>query len=326
MKKKVLAWAAAIIIVALVSAAFLRPASGVFGIERVYDMAYEPIELLSGGEDFDAYLVGASTVLGESLQLKLVPKHPDKQYIMTAGEGAPGMGSMFGYIERRVGENWEYLCDTHGVTVFFQTMFDDRPRYLLPEIGRVERTFPLSGMPGEYRVTLFYYETVENEAGEFVTASGNKTLSFCYEVEEPSEHDFDILFVQYEPEEGALTIWLRSNSRPPKQLYIDSATLTLAERTGFGYSEPMRSSIADEALEMDDSERYAGRAYSWDGIDLGEEHVDGTVMSYRMIIDRLFPTINFKAAAEYRLSMVMVESEDGSGRRHTLTLNLKFDG
>lgn len=303
--KRSVALVLTVIIFAAIAVCFLRPTSDLnpdfgysfqanpgFGYADKFDGQYQKIELEGNSEYFEETALLYVDPADPYIAVRMRPKKP---YFLTLGtpeaieseEYSPYRFSYkdFGFIERRVGDEWLYCGETAPSDRIFDRGHSDNANNALAWNGNSRYGFcypivaPIFDTPGEYRFTLNFREVVRDEVGNLTSDVGDeRSVSFCYTVPEVTEMTFDvvsanIIWSEETPDRRALRLTLRLNHGTPAP-YM---------RFG-GYSPPM--------------------------------HEENGLATYSMSVD--------SDKSEYTADIHFAENSDGSGKQYDLTLNLRF--
>lgn len=321
MKRKTFAWLAAGAIVALVSFAFLRPASGDFGFaDKLYTPShygYTPVRL-SG----DTHLIEAIELIG----LDFNDIFPVMRIRIKPADDAPllyiPLRSSHVLIERRTPQGFEYVTEVgtgYGITDlrYYHTIDED------DEFYEYWIDFPIMSEPGEYVITFrFQAAAPENEYGYSIREDGEVSFPFSL----PSTDrvaDAALVSVRHLGRPMVM-VGLRCNE---DTLYLDRETIRLEQRTAAGY----------EAITLPDGsaplvvgggygdERYVVYDYAWRSRDPDTgERIPEPFCVYPSIVFEFDGVAEFDPEAEYRLTLDFVEDPDGSGERYALPLRVSF--
>ena len=331
MKKKFLAWTAAILIVAAVSVCFLVPSdpNPDFGMVRdVYTFPLPEMPITDCEGDTDILNVTAMTYGNyPSMEMREIFE-PQRDIALTDGMYLDGKcvtkGTLegIGILERYEDGEWVFRDDILDYNDKFLFLIFGAPPYptLSKDRGRdwFEINFPTEE-PGTYRLTYFFRESISSENGHYTTGEELYSISHTFVVPEPTQKPFDIVgtsgfFWGYEEENYyrcTFSLAIRPNNGGT--LFHDRARNRLEVLENGRWTEapiPEGFDFAVEGREETDKWRYD------DLTDFTHErNVLQTESLHLNITDR---------DAEYRLKLEFVENGDGSGERYALTLHLKF--
>lgn len=320
MKKKILAWCAAVLMVALVSTAFLRPAdpNPDFGnVERLYTL--EGSVKITDCEGDTDIIRATSYSLSSARNFCNVTVwfEVDRTLARTSVHYRDGVrvghgeAERAGMIERLIDGEWVEV-DSFSSGLYGAQLSMGSPGYGLisedyPSVG-----FNLVGMfpePGLYRITHYFREDISRELHDYETGTELYTVTHTVEVPEPSGKPFDIYGVMlwnYAPHSDNYRQVAIHFNFGEKDVYMDRARMTLEKRVGLRWVEV-------EDVSEDEPSVWSRAAE--------DDPADRRYHAYHMAC--IFPYID-DSAAVYRLTLEFVENEDGSGERYTLTLDLKF--
>ena len=224
MKKKMLAWTAAAVLVALVSACFFRPAPSAFSLSGGPYTWTEPVTLELSGPDADKFRVeyigfsrsnidslypdimfnvrsldGKFYSLGKTVWINgsRVTSVPPYKYQKNQDPRLydPNAENMIGMVERRTAGGWEQVSyvDDHrliwqvGGEVFNTVLpveADENDFYSINDIYRTALDLPFHE-PGHYRTTIYARKLVDKKNPAHSGSSEGNLLSFYFEYDVP---------------------------------------------------------------------------------------------------------------------------------------------
>ncbi len=188
-------------------------------------------------------------------------------------------------------------------------------------------SFPLNtDEPGRYRITFYFrdYIPASSKAPRNGGSSGDGLYEASFEYDVPGRS-----LSSTEPKVG--NFWMRdlTNDTPPypgKQNIAQMTLLITNWRIGFGYLQEdgsgiMRRTESGEYVPDDTFiVGYAPQENNYlDPSDKERDHLDYYVRPLTMNL------LNWEYGAEYRLTLVFTENEDGTGEKCSVTLNFRFD-
>ena len=362
MKRKIIAWTAVLLIVAVVAACFLRPAPR---DKEVYTIS-QPVKMELCGKDadrFEVYVVGFFAWNNDLIpDFKIAVRSLDGNYYSlgksrwvegwnTAWYSIVGhpydedAETCFGYVER-LGENgWEKVTQI-GDAATYMAMFTGRiNNFICPKEERtpeeyVSYTNIPYRIPGHYRVTLFARDYIppedryyENQGIDQYGSSGDELYEFQFEYEVPkrSEEPLEVMLLHLEiggsDMTGATAAILNASLRANENIrYVQPDTMVFERRdplTG-RYTEVVSDSKYG-AFWFQNTRTYINAERRL------RESAESGSLNYD--IEEMLTTIpmynvclfGWNTRDEYRLSVDFTEHEDGTGERYTLTLRLRFD-
>lgn len=311
MKKKTLAWLAAVAIVALVSAAFLRPAPSDFGFaDELYTPSFYNIGSLelSGDTHFIEKI--------EFIGIEFSGMFPVLRIRIFPADGAPAMKFPYAEqhitVERRTSQGLEYVGEVGS-----GYMIVGYPDYIVIEENEEFYDylidFPYMGEPGEYTLTLRFI------------ADGDCSVQFSFELRS-TNRIADVALAEPDWFEGEpiLRLGLRCYEGT---LYLDRETMKLEQRVGDGYLSLTRADgSAPLSVSGNHHERYIVIEDAWERDSETRERIPEPFCVYPAIYLELDGVAEFDAEVEYRLTLEFVENADGSGERYILRLRVSFSG
>lgn len=271
--KRSVALVLTVVIFAAIAVCFLRPdknpdfgysfqANPGFGYADKFDGQYQKIELEGNSEYFEETALLYVDPADPYIAVRMRPKKP---YFLTLGtpeaieseEYSPYRFSYkdFGFIERRVGDEWLYCCETAPCDRIFDRGHSDNANNAL-------------AWNGNSRYGFCYPSDVGDE----------RSVSFCYTVPEVTEMTFDvvsanIIWSEETPDRRALRLTLRLNHGTPAP-YM---------RFG-GYSPPMHeeNGLATYSMSVDsDKSEYTADIHF-------AENSDGSGKQYDLTLNLRF--------------------------------------
>lgn len=360
MKRKIMAWTAAILIIAAVSACFLRPLARPRN-ETLYTIS-EPVKIELYGKDadrFEVYILGFGTFdRGLDPNFRIAVRSLDGNYYSlgrtrwvegwsanhSAFKGPHYEGdndTSFGYVERLGEGGWEKcvsMYDTRAYNLGFTGViynFIWPTEQKTPEEYNSEMNLPYRA-PGRYRVTMFARDYVPKMDDPYISYEGSSgdrmyEFQFEYEVPERSEEPIEVMRLHLETGvnemTGEVTALLNASLRANGNIrYIQPDTMAFERRdplTG-RYSEVVSDSKYG-AFWFQNTRTYINAERR-----LRESAESGSLNYDIEEVLSIIPMYNvclfgWNTRDEYRLSVDFTENVDGSGERYTLTLRLEFD-
>lgn len=319
MKRKIIAWTAAILIAALVSVAFLVPAdpNPDFGmVEELYHLngVVEPITDCGGDTDVFCAETIESNYMNLHYPSVRFSGEDGKSYAFTSDHYVDGElveeHEEASYIEKLVDGEWVWYDRMWEIAARQQP--GGIPPYLSTSVGyTMSFNFPYND-PGTYRMTHYFRESVSELSYHYTTGDELYSISHTYTVPEPSDKRFDLLSVAaYTYYDSADThiphIYMLIRVNEGERIYLDRACGRIEKLVDGNWVDITRP----EYLDDDDSRRrYHGHYREGDGSDVFETWFD------YFVIDDL--------SADYRITLEFVENEDGSGERYTLQFRMNF--
>lgn len=346
MKQKILAWIAAIAIVAAVSAAFLRPVdiNPDFGhVARVYtphdEIALGDLEgdvdllrLRSGAPSYYGLVQNLEVELEATRDIAFTRRHYENGVRISGGDN-----DFAGSVERWENGEWVYYSDMY-ITLMVQAIVKPEPSTILTlgagEVFFLPVSFDLT-QPGHYRLTYYFRELLadngETYNSNLTTGEELYSVSHTVTIPEPSDKPFDLAAVHID--ELYSTFWhvttvsfaIRSNLAAENYehndvpvwkydhdyiggLYLDSAATRLEKRVGLVWTEaPARPG---QASAVDDL------------LSEDSEHRYVDAMNFDTAMFTSYVRFYAPDDAVYRLTLEFAENADGSGERYVLTIDL----
>ena len=224
MKKKILAWTAAAVLVVLVSVCFFRPAPSAFSLSGGPYTWTEPVTLELSGPDADKFRVeyvgffrsntgslypdiifnvrsldGGFYSLGKTVWIngRQVTSVPPYKYQKNQDPRLydPNAENMIGMVERRTAGGWEHVSYVDDNRLIFQITgeifnsvlpaeADENDFYSTNDIYRTALDLPCRE-PGHYRVTLYARKLADKKDPTHGGSSEGDLLSFSFEYDVP---------------------------------------------------------------------------------------------------------------------------------------------
>ena len=355
MKRKAIAWTAALLIVAVVAACFLRPAPR---DKEVYTIS-QPVKMELYGKDadrFEVYILGFSAVnssLGPDFRIAV--RSLDGNYYSLGktvwkngrdwwSEGGHGV---FGYVERMGEDGWEeyltigdagtYLAIFSGSIYNFIWPTEEKA----PEEDISVTSFPY-WTPGRYRVTMFARDYIpteekryENVAVDRFGSSGDELYEFCFEYDVPERTDapIDVMLVHLETGENRLTgepyAVLNASLRANGDIRHIQADTMRFERLDPKTGEYEEVTVEDGDAIMDFMDYWP----YWENVKWIRESIEkGRYDDVKYDMEDRLSTLALQRTVlqgwntedEYRLTVDFAENVDGSGERYTVAIRLRF--
>lgn len=312
--KRSVAFALTAVIFVAIAFCFFRPAPSVFGYtDVVYDMGWLELE---GDTEYFAAARGMGLC---GTELALIPAEGKYLYIADDVDADFFDNGEPVIIEKWVDDEWKYVTNAGRGGSYtaikitpsqYVLSWEDSPLALNFQLCAPFFTDPVND-PGEYRLTVPFYEATRPERGEYIRGDGQQhRVSFNLTVPERTDKDFDVLSVGLR-QSGIYPCFefcLRRNG-DAEFPYIDADSMKLTH-TKDGVTKSVESVTAGRAaleLAFDNGTRGSG--------DIGDYSLIGITV----------PLDEFDREGIYTATMDMTENEDGSGERHTLTLKLNFE-
>ena len=329
MRRKALIWTAAALIIAGAAAYFLWPSHGDrnpdFGNADTVLIVNEGLPITCSG-DTDIVDITHVAPSGRSLEVFF---SGERDLACTAGYFVDGeliSGKAEGLlIERREKGGWvplsEHIVDY--VKAFLPSIKDYRPYnilYFTPDSifypPKTDLTFPYYQEPGEYRLTLYFHDNVDDGLSKFTTGEEQYEISFIITVPEVSGKPFDILSMYIDDEDGEYHLRgeVRRNFDGP--LYMDRTCGTLEKKVGREWVEVPPPEGRDAPMDIASEDQPNGYKYTGSSY-----YPKGMIMSFFRYLYIDDPDPN----TEYRLTLTFREDGNGKLGEYKLYIRFKFE-
>lgn len=235
-------------------------------------------------------------------------KPAEGKYLCFRDTDYDNTGNSGGYIEKLVGDEWKYYCESGNAIGDNEESGGWSPYPLRVDEAKTPnlRAYaPIFADPGDYRVTLYFRKC--DESGSAVDGDIHR-VSFETSVPEHSEKPFDVIQAELSTDGvfPQVTVLVRQNDRSKPLPYIDRSSFTLAYEDG------------DKLVKVEPRKDTDSVAFCPDG---GSR--DGAFAEYSFGL--YYPVEEFDLTKTYRMSVELSSNEDGSGEQYTLTLRLRFE-
>ncbi len=331
----------AIAILGAVAFCFLRPLPGdvLLIVEDKKDKVYtftesQPFELSGKDAERIDVIYSRITSLGENVAIAMELRSADsrcytfgssvyingeKNYDMELND----LERRYLYTEKYENGSWK-ACENGGYGMTYPNPYVRYVQWAFSSDDKILFHFPLNtDEPGRYRITFYFrdYIPVSSEDMRVGGSSGDGLYEASFEYDVPGRSLFSS-----EPRVGAFWMqdWTNDDSHYPDfEGNIAQTTLLITNwRMGHGYLQSEGSGL----MRRTDSGEYVSDDTAVVGYALLENN-------YVNFPDRVYEhhvrpvTLNlmhWEYGAEYRLTLVFTENEDGTGEQRVLQLRLKF--